>query len=47
MEDQEVLPNNKADQVVAKKALQTERAQKARERERAEKVQVSQNVYAC
>jgi hypothetical protein len=33
MEDQ-VSPNNKADQAVAKKALQTERAQKARKRER-------------
>jgi hypothetical protein len=40
MEDQ-VLPNNKADQAVAKKALQTERAQKAREREREETVKVS------
>jgi hypothetical protein len=33
MEDQ-VPPNKKAGQAVAKKALQTERAQKARERER-------------
>jgi hypothetical protein len=33
MEDQ-LPPNNKADQAVAKKALQIERAQKARERER-------------
>jgi hypothetical protein len=35
MEDQ-VPPNNKVDQAVAKNALQTERAQKSRERERAE-----------
>jgi hypothetical protein len=33
MEDQ-VPPNNKVDQAVARKTLQTERAQKARERER-------------
>jgi hypothetical protein len=33
MEDQ-VPPNNKSDQAAAKKALQTERAQKSRERER-------------
>jgi hypothetical protein len=32
--DDQVPPNNKADQVVAKKALQTERAPKSRERER-------------
>jgi hypothetical protein len=34
MEDSQVPPNNKADQAVAKKALQAERAQKSREKGR-------------